>query len=266
MGSLFTLRTAVFTIAVLLSLVILAICVVVKNPLGLAACIVTIVSLSTMYIFDQLRDGMFTSMIAFETAWTFILWIIWATVAGLAVEVTQFCPHHSKEGDVWCNMYKVACALAFIVWFDLLAYQTTLSVYAVIAASRSRGVWTWSVHEVSCAHAPMTAHPYPSRRMHDSKGYGCDMDDLPIQLPVDPPYEPSFRSESSCPPMPAQPQYTYPGASPRSAQSPTLSVGSPQSSYYFTAPNRHASMRSFFSSYTYREKGLPALPEDPDYV
>ncbi|KAH7916731.1 hypothetical protein BJ138DRAFT_7025 [Hygrophoropsis aurantiaca] len=258
------LRVTIFAIAIVTSIVTLALSVTVKDSLGIAASLLTATSLSAMYILDQLRGGVISAMIAFEIAWTFILWILWAAVAGLAVEVTQFCSYHSKDEKERCRMFTVTCALAFIVWIALLGYQITLTIYAVVASSRSRDVWTWSVQEATSTVVESTEYPYPSPKNKSSE-HKNGVHDLPIQLPVDLPYESSFKSTSTCT-VPTQPLYTHPGPSPRTAQSPTFRVGSPQSSYYFTqSPKRHHSMRSIFSSYTYRDKGLPSLPEDTNH-
>ena len=50
-------------------------------------------------VLDRFRTGAFTSMIAFEVSWLFVLWVLWIASAGLASDSI------AKEFPDGCHSY-----------------------------------------------------------------------------------------------------------------------------------------------------------------
>jgi len=118
--------------------------------LALASATISVVTLPVLLLVDILRNGAFTSMVVFELAWLFVLWVLWLATAALATQFNQ------DVFDSNCSLVRVffvaAChqeqtivAFAYLIWLILMVYTIVLLVMAIIGSSRGNKTWTTSV-------------------------------------------------------------------------------------------------------------------------
>ncbi|KAH6896404.1 hypothetical protein BKA70DRAFT_754560 [Coprinopsis sp. MPI-PUGE-AT-0042] len=94
-----------------------------------------------MYWLSVSRKGAFTSYVVTEVAWCWFLWIMWIATAGSSTWVNLFSGSVASEAQAFE-------AFAFINWFALLFYTTTLFVVAIISHSKGHSaVWTSAVKD-----------------------------------------------------------------------------------------------------------------------
>lgn len=149
-----TARLVVFSIVCVLSLIDFAIaCHLISGTttyygyyytfaaLGLATAILSLLTLPVMYWLSVSRKGAFTSYVVTEVAWCWFLWIMWIATAGSSTWVNLFSGSVASEAQAFE-------AFAFINWFALLFYTTTLFVVAIISHSKGHSaVWTSAVKD-----------------------------------------------------------------------------------------------------------------------
>ncbi|KAI5983110.1 hypothetical protein EDD15DRAFT_1916970 [Pisolithus albus] len=183
------LRTIVFALVTLLSLVVLGICAHIEYltsgdsstylsfaAFGLGSACVTVVTLPLFFILGHARRGVFTSMIIFEIIWfrtwrnTFrttetltrlilnnlvVLWVLWVATSGdTVVDRAFFFPegcilNNYPTANQICYEVTVVEAFAFLNFFAVFFYYDVLVLYAIISAIRGRGIWTMSVREAA---------------------------------------------------------------------------------------------------------------------
>ncbi|KAF7313476.1 hypothetical protein HMN09_00503500 [Mycena chlorophos] len=123
--------------------------------LGIATAILTMVTLPAMIALEMIQGGRaFSSMIAVELSWLFILWVLWLATAADATNAASIV-FIADCGDYLSTITQSACrqvsgiqAFAYLNWLILMAYTIFVLVLTLIATSRKHtGVWTTSVGE-----------------------------------------------------------------------------------------------------------------------
>jgi hypothetical protein len=127
--------------------------ILVFTVVGIAAGVLTLLTLPIFVIIDTVRKGAFTSMIVVELITLTILWVLWLATAVLT--------NQSLEGISDCSDLDIADAvttcqdamavegLSFLAWIILLIYTFLLLVFSIIASTRGRSVWTSSVKDAN---------------------------------------------------------------------------------------------------------------------
>ncbi|KAI5982045.1 hypothetical protein EDD15DRAFT_223890 [Pisolithus albus] len=160
------LRTIVFALVTLLSLVVLGICAHIEYltsgdsstylsfaAFGLGSACVTVVTLPLFFILGHARRGVFTSMIIFEIIWFLVLWVLWVATSGdTVVDRAFFFPegcifNNYPTANQICYEVTVVEAFAFLNFFAVFFYYDVLVLYAIISAIRGRGIWT--IHDAT---------------------------------------------------------------------------------------------------------------------
>ncbi|KAF7301574.1 hypothetical protein MIND_00722900 [Mycena indigotica] len=111
--------------------------------LAIATASITIVTIPVMIAFEFLQPGrVFTSKIAVEISWLFILWVLWLATAADATNAASV-NFISRCGDYFSSRIESACrqtagvqAFSFLNWLILMAYTVFILVLAIIAQSR----------------------------------------------------------------------------------------------------------------------------------
>ncbi|KAF9245725.1 hypothetical protein BU15DRAFT_70796 [Melanogaster broomeanus] len=166
MGAISIIRIAVLASSTLFSIVVLGLAAHILSltqqylgsyfyfsALGIAAGVLSMVTLPLMVVLDFYRRGAFTSMIVVELVWLFILWVLWvATAAEAAVAVNFFFPFgciypEYPVTNQACHEMQATEAFSFLIFIILLVYTILLLISALVAASRGNGVWLSSVKE-----------------------------------------------------------------------------------------------------------------------
>ncbi|KAF9225383.1 hypothetical protein BS17DRAFT_794966 [Gyrodon lividus] len=136
--------------------------------LGIAAAVLSLVTLPVMLVTDFVRRGAFTSMIVVELVWLFILWVLWVATAGEAVSASNY---YFTYGCIYtedplvnqaCHEFQAVEAFAFLNFIILLLYTVFLLISALVATSRGNGIWLSSVKESTffpSSNPPVQQHP-----------------------------------------------------------------------------------------------------------
>ncbi|KIK20381.1 hypothetical protein PISMIDRAFT_682330 [Pisolithus microcarpus 441] len=243
------LRTIVFALVTLLSLVVLGICAHIEYltsgnsstylsfaAFGLASACVTVVTLPLFFILGHARRGVFTSMIIFEIIWFLVLWVLWVATSGDTVVDKAF---YFPDGCIFnnyptinqiCYEVTVVEAFAFLNFFAVFFYYDVLVLYAIISAIRGRGIWTMSVREAA------NGGPYN-----------------PAIVMTQPPY-----------PQQVAPQYAqYPGFQKAPSATGYPSTGSPQP--YNAYPQQTTPPVGQGQPYPGTQQQYPGVPQQPQY-
>lgn len=244
------LRAIIFSVSSVLALVVIGICAHIESlvagyqdvylsfaAFGLGAGSLTVLSLPLFLIVGRVRRGAFTSMVIFEIAWFFILWVIWVstagdTVAGRAYYFPDGCiyPDYPTSNQI-CYEITVVEAAAFAIFFSVFIYYDTIVLYAIIQAIRGRGIWTSSIAAASEASGPP---PTPVLPVAQYAGVPGGQPPYPTYggYPQNPPLQ-SYNGYPAQPPN--QQYYNYPAGSPvlggvqhpQGGYSPALSGAAP---------------------------------------
>ncbi|KAI0303075.1 hypothetical protein BC826DRAFT_1101218 [Russula brevipes] len=159
----FTFRLVTFATTILLSVIVMSLSadlVSIYAPdyykfsaLALAISLLTILTVTPMFIVDKLREG---SIFSYAT----ILWILWLTSGAYAAwtedgflrEYTEeaTCQYYGRFGaknSLYCHETKAVIGFSFILWILLMAYTVTLLVLTLRAKERGHPAWTVSVRD-----------------------------------------------------------------------------------------------------------------------
>ncbi|KAG6918208.1 hypothetical protein DXG01_015801 [Tephrocybe rancida] len=172
------LRTGVFVFVTLASVVILALSAHVTNTtvtllggyfafaaLGIAASLLSLLSLPLMLIVDNMRKGAFTSMILVEVSWLGLLWILFLSTASTASQAASFnfgrsCSSRIAIYSTTCREFGAIQAFAHLAWLALFGYLVTLIVFSIQVANRGYNrVWYQSVKETEFNAPPVNVAP-----------------------------------------------------------------------------------------------------------
>jgi hypothetical protein len=119
--------------------------------LGIATGVFTLLTLPVMLALSMFRKGLFTSMIAVEIAWTWILWILWIAVGGnsaTGLAIVGSCSQYVPSAAAACNESSGIAALGFLSWIMLLGYCSFLATLTFRQHMRGNtGIWTKDVTE-----------------------------------------------------------------------------------------------------------------------
>jgi len=180
--------------------------------LGIAAGLLTLLSLPAMLAVSIVRKGAFTSMIAFEIGWIWFLWILWVSVGGNSAGSIAFigsCGDYSIFGTAVvaaCNESTAITAFGFLSWVLLLFYNSFLATLTFRQHLRGNtGIWTKDVTDTDF----MAVGPNNPQIVFDNK--------------VSPMYAPQYPPAGS--PMVSQQtagSYTQAGTPYQSPQAPGL--------------------------------------------
>jgi len=127
--------------------------------LALAISLITIVALVPILAIDIFRKGAFTSMVAFELGWSFVLMVLWIASAGETTAVRAGVPctfdTFDEFGDVFtstaaeagqCHEAQAIIAFGWLNFFILFAWAIMLLVLTITSHTRGNtGVWTQPV-------------------------------------------------------------------------------------------------------------------------
>ncbi|KAG1769145.1 hypothetical protein EV702DRAFT_1142635 [Suillus placidus] len=126
------------------------------SAFGIAAAVLTILTIPIMLIVDFLRHGAFTSTILFELLWLFALAILWVATAAEAFSTSnsyfpQGCVYANTDptANKYCMELQMVEAFAFSNFFIFLLYTCILLVFSIIGSSRGNSVWTYSVKDAT---------------------------------------------------------------------------------------------------------------------
>ncbi|KIJ66360.1 hypothetical protein HYDPIDRAFT_109368 [Hydnomerulius pinastri MD-312] len=170
------------------------------SALGVAAGVLSFLTLPVMLFVDFVRHGAFTSMIVVELVWLFILWVLWIATAGEAVTAFNFyfpygCVYNNlPTTNQACHEIQAVEAFAFLNFILLMVYNIFLLVVAIIAANNGNGVWLSSVKE-STFFAPSN----PPVQQHQMGQYNSTPAPQPQAVP---------QQYTGTPGTPVHPQYT----------------------------------------------------------
>ncbi|KAJ7067922.1 hypothetical protein C8F01DRAFT_1246479 [Mycena amicta] len=123
--------------------------------LAIATASITLITVPIMIALEFIQPGRaFTSKIAVELSWLFILWVLWLATAADATNSASL-TFISDCGNYISSKIEGACretagvqAFAFLNWLILMAYTIFILVLTVIAQTRKHsGVWLTSVSE-----------------------------------------------------------------------------------------------------------------------
>ncbi|KAL1721309.1 hypothetical protein EV715DRAFT_249156 [Schizophyllum commune] len=122
------------------------------TALTIASAALTMVTLPVMLLLDRFRTGAFTSMIAFEVVWLFVLWVLWIASAGLASdsiakEFPDGCHSYWTDINTACREFSAITAFDYITWFFLSAYLWSVFAIAIRSAQGGKSIWRSSVKE-----------------------------------------------------------------------------------------------------------------------
>jgi len=137
--------------------------------LGIATGILTLLTLPAMLAFSMFRKGAFTSMIAIEIAWTWILWILWIAVGGNSATGLAFvgsCDRFIPAAAAACSESSAIAAFGFLSWIMLLSYCSFLATLTFRQHMRGNtGIWTKDVTETDFT----AAGPHTTQIVFDNK-------------------------------------------------------------------------------------------------
>ncbi|GLB33399.1 hypothetical protein LshimejAT787_0102830 [Lyophyllum shimeji] len=172
-----TLRTGAFGAVILFSLIIIALCGHITNTtttflggyftfaaMGIATAVLSLLSLLTMLVVDNMRKGAFTSMIIVEIGWLGLLWVLWLTTAALTSQLGVFtgssCHTRNSTANTLCREISAVQAFAHLAWLVLFGYLGALITFSLIAANRGYNrVWFQSVKETEFNAPPVHQQP-----------------------------------------------------------------------------------------------------------
>jgi len=130
------------------------------SAFSLATGLISILSLTPMYIIDNNRQGSFFSYIVVEIGWFSILWIFWLTSGSYAAwtddQIISVFPDEascsfgvfSADGATrGCHEIKAITAFSFLLWILIMGYLITLIVLGVRAHQSGHPAWKTGVRD-----------------------------------------------------------------------------------------------------------------------
>jgi len=130
------------------------------SALALSTSLMTMFTVTPMFVIDMLRQGSFFSYIVLEISWLSFLWVLWLSSGAYAAwtdgQLTAAFPEESScnfglfsvAGDVeGCEEIKAITAFSFLLWILLMGYTVTLLVLAIRAQERGNSAWTTGVRD-----------------------------------------------------------------------------------------------------------------------
>lgn len=135
------------------------------SGLALATGLLTVLTVTPMFVVDMFRQGSFFSWVLVEISWLGFLWVLWLSSGSYAAWTNDqllFGPSSCDFGFTTgigevdgalqaasrpCHEIKAVMALSFLVWLMVLAYTSTLLVLAIRAHERGHSAWKTSVRD-----------------------------------------------------------------------------------------------------------------------
>jgi len=176
--------------------------------LGIAVGLLTILTIPVMLTLSIIRKGAFTSMIAIEIAWVWLLWILWLSVGGSAAGFTivEDCSNFAPVVRAACSEVSAMTAFGFLSWLNLLFYNVLLISLTFRQHLRGHtGIWTQDVTDTDF----MAPGNTTTQIVYDPK--------------VNPGYAPQYPPAGTPQQSYAQPQMTSPYVQPQATGSFTNS-------------------------------------------
>ncbi|KAF8530205.1 hypothetical protein BU17DRAFT_78819 [Hysterangium stoloniferum] len=124
--------------------------------LALAISVITMVIVVPAVVIDFFRKGAFTSMVAVELGWSFVLMILWIASAGASTAaqagvncnfvVNPFAGESFGSANEVCHEAQAIIAFGWLGFFLLLAWVVLLMFLTITSHTRGNtGVWTQPV-------------------------------------------------------------------------------------------------------------------------
>jgi len=135
------------------------------SAFSLATGLISVLSLTPMYVIDNNRSGSFFSYIVVEIGWFSFLWVFWLTsgsyaawtddqlIAAFPEESTCSFSVFSDAATRGCHEIKAITAFSFLLWLLIMAYLITLIVLGVRAHQSGRPAWKASVRDGTILYA-----------------------------------------------------------------------------------------------------------------
>jgi hypothetical protein len=130
------------------------------SALALSTGLMTILTVTPMFVIDMMRQGSFFSYIIVEISWLSFLWVLWLSSGSYAAwtdgQITDAFPEESScdfglfsvPGAVQgCQEVKAIMAFSFLLWILLMGYTITLLVLAIRSQERGNAAWTTGVRD-----------------------------------------------------------------------------------------------------------------------
>jgi hypothetical protein len=133
------------------------------SGLALATGLLTVLTVTPMFVVDMFRQGSFFSWVLVEISWLGFLWVLWLSSGSYAAWTNdQLLLDQSScnfgflgIGDVdgletasrSCHEIKAIMAFSFLVWLMVLGYTATLLILAIRAHERGHSAWKTSVRD-----------------------------------------------------------------------------------------------------------------------
>jgi len=165
------------------------------SALALSTSLLTLFTVTPMFVIDMLRQGSFFSFIVVEIAWLSVLWVLWLSSGSYAAwtdgQITSAFPNestcdfsffgfHDSGAVEGCHEIKAIMAFSFLLWILLMAYTVTLLVLAIRSHERGNPAWTAGVRDSTLF--------YPSRK---NMGGAAQVQATPASIPLShPPQSP----------------------------------------------------------------------------
>jgi len=130
------------------------------SALSLSTSLLTMFTVTPMFVIDMLRQGSIFSYIVVEISWLSFLWVLWLSSGSYAAwtdgQIINAFPNESScnfglfsvpaavEG---CQEIKAIMAFSFLLWILLMGYTVTLLVLAIRAQERGNSAWNTGVRD-----------------------------------------------------------------------------------------------------------------------
>ncbi|TFK28621.1 hypothetical protein FA15DRAFT_556051, partial [Coprinopsis marcescibilis] len=109
-----------------------------------ATSLLTLLTIPAMYFMSVKRQGAFTSMIATEAIWCWVLWILWLASACVTSSLPWIAGYKSKL----VSEAQAVQAFNILNFISFLVYAVSLAVISLICFVKgSRSVYTSSVRD-----------------------------------------------------------------------------------------------------------------------
>jgi len=147
--------------------------------LGIATAILTLLTIPIMLVLPMFYKGVFTSFVAAEIGWTWILWVMWASVGGSSANISFVaCSDYAllvgTRVEATCNEATALSAFGFLTWIILMFYNIALITLTLRLHFRGYpGVWTGDVTDTNFTATkvnnaqfvlePKVSPPYPTQ-------------------------------------------------------------------------------------------------------
>ncbi|KAI0301863.1 hypothetical protein B0F90DRAFT_256675 [Multifurca ochricompacta] len=122
--------------------------------LALATSLLTLFTVTPMFVIDTLRKGAIFSYVIVEIVWLTVIWILWLSSGSYAAwtdgQLINVIPEESScnygvlgDGRIvtGCQEIKAIMAFSFLSWILLMAYTGILLVLGIRAQEQGNHIW-----------------------------------------------------------------------------------------------------------------------------